>query len=72
MAKAEAVGRRKTELEFKADNDWRRFTRILQEGAFLPAMRGDLSRLAESLDRIADAIGDAMRAILLKGKLADC
>lgn len=69
MAKAEALGRKLSELETKADKDRRKFTGALQGGAFLPVFRGDLARLAEKLDDVADAAEEAMRTILLREKL---
>ena len=70
VTKAEVLGRRISELESVADKGRRRFTRGLQKGAFLPLMRGDLARLAERFDAVADAIEEAMRAILLREKLS--
>lgn len=70
LTKAQALGRRITELESVADKGRRKFTRSLQAGAFLPLMRGDLARLAERFDEVADAVEEAMRAILLREKLA--
>jgi hypothetical protein len=66
---AEALGRELSSLETKADKGRREFLRILHEGAFLPAFRGDLARLADRLDVVADTAEGAMRAILLRGKL---
>ena len=69
LEKAEALGRELSGLETKADKGRREFLRILHEGAFLPAFRGDLARLADRLDFVADTAEGAMRAILLRGKL---
>lgn len=69
MTKAEALGRKLSEIETDADKGRRKFTGALQEGAFLPAFRGDLAGLAEKLDDVADAAEEAMRAILLREKL---
>ena len=69
VTKAKALGRRISELESVADKGRRKFTQGLQKGAFLPLMRGDLARLAERFDAVADAIEEAMRAILLREKL---
>jgi predicted phosphate transport protein (TIGR00153 family) len=69
LKKAEAFGRELSGLETKADEGRREFLRILNEGAFLPAFRGDLARLADRLDKVADTAEGAMRAMLLRGKL---
>lgn len=69
MARAEALGRKLSEIETDADKGRRKFTGALQEGAFLPAFRGDLAGLAEKLDDVADAAEEAMRAVLLREKL---
>lgn len=69
VRRAETLGRELSTLETKADRGRREFMRILHKGAFLPAFRGDLARLAEQLDRIADTAEGAMRAILLREKL---
>jgi hypothetical protein len=69
LGKAEILGRELSGLETKADKGRREFLRILHEGAFLPAFRGDLARLADRLDRVADTAEGAMRAMLLRGKL---
>lgn len=69
LEKAETLGRELSGLETKADKGRREFLRILHEGAFLPAFRGDLARLADRLDVVADTAEGAMRAILLRGKL---
>lgn len=69
MVKAEALGRKLSEIETDADKNRRKFTNALHGGAFLPAFRGDLARLAERLDDVADAAEEAMRVILLREKL---
>jgi len=69
MAKAEALGRKLSEIETDADKGRRKFTAALQEGAFLPAFRGDLAGLAEKLDDVADTAEEAMRAIMFREKL---
>jgi predicted phosphate transport protein (TIGR00153 family) len=69
LKKAEALGRELSNLETKADKGRREFLRILHEGAFLPTFRGDLARLADRLDMVADTAEGAMRAILLRGKI---
>ena len=71
MKKAQALGRRVTELESKADEGRRKFTSNLAKGAFLPAFRGDLARLAEQLDNVADTAEGVTRAILLREKILD-
>lgn len=69
IAKTEALGRKISDLETNADKSRRKFTRALHEGAFLPVFRGDLARLAEKLDDVADAAEETMRTILLREKL---
>lgn len=67
--RAEALGRELSTLETKADKGRRDLLHILNEGAFLPAFRGDLAWIAERLDRVADTAEGAMRAILLREQL---
>ena len=69
LEKAEALGREVSDIETKADKGRRDFMRALHEGAFLPAFRGDLARLAEQLDTVADTAEAAMRTILLRDKI---
>lgn len=69
IAKTEALGRKISDLETNADKSRRKFTSALHKGAFLPVFRGDLARLAERLDNVADAAEEAMRVILLREKL---
>lgn len=69
MKKAQALGRQVTQLETKADEGRRKFTCDLGKGAFLPAFRGDLARLAEELDNVADTAEGVTRAILLRERL---
>jgi hypothetical protein len=69
MKRAEVLGRELSTLETKADRGRRDVIRLLQQGAFLPAFRGDMAWLAERLDRIADTAEGAMRAILLRKHL---
>lgn len=71
MKKAQALGRQVTELETKADEGRRKFTCDLGKGAFLPAFRGELARLAEQLDNVADTAEEITRAILLRERLLD-
>jgi hypothetical protein len=71
MKKAQALGRQVTELESKADEGRRKFTSDLSKGAFLPTFRGDLARLAEQLDNVADTAEGVTRALLLREKLLD-
>ncbi len=70
LDRAKRIGRELSELETKADKGRRDFLRVLHEGAFLPAFRGDLAWLAERLDRVADTSEGAMRAILLREQLS--
>ncbi len=69
LKKAETLGRELSSLETKADKGRREFMRILHEGAFLPTFRGDLARLADRLDKVADTAEGAMRVMLLRDKL---
>ena len=69
LEEAEALGRGVSFLETRADRGRRDFVRTLHEGAFLPAFRGDLARLAEQIDSVADTAEAAARAILLRDKL---
>ncbi len=69
LKKAEALGREVATLETRADRGRREFMRTLHEGAFLPAFRGDLARLAEQIDNVADTAESAARTILLRDKL---
>lgn len=69
LRKAQVLGRQVTEFENKADTMRRKFTCELGKGAFLPAFRGDLARLAEQLDNVADTAEGVTRAILLRDKL---
>jgi hypothetical protein len=71
VKEAQALGRLVSELESKADGGRREFTRELEEGAFLPVFRGDLARLAERLDGVADSAEEAMRSILLREQVAE-
>jgi hypothetical protein len=67
--KAETIGREISKMETEADRGRREFMRVLHEGAFLPAFRGDLARLADRLDRVADTAEGAMRTMLLREKI---
>lgn len=69
LKKAQTLGRQVSELETMADRGRRKFTCELSKGAFLPAFRGDLARLAEQLDNVADTAEGVTRAILLREKL---
>lgn len=71
MKKAQALGRQVTELETKADEGRRKFMCDLGKGAFLPTFRGDLARLAEQLDNVANTAEGVTRATLLREKLLD-
>lgn len=71
IKKAEALGRAITDLESKADEGRRKFARSLSGGAFLPAFRGDLARLAERIDGVADTAEEVTRGILLRKKFLD-
>jgi hypothetical protein len=51
------------DLESEADKYGYQFESELGGGAFLPAFRGDLSKLAESIDDIADTAEESIREI---------
>lgn len=57
------------ELESEADEYGLKFESELGGGAFLPAFRGDLSRLAESIDDIADMAEESIREIYRRPKV---
>lgn len=56
-------------LESKADKIGWEFETQLGAGAFLPAFRGDLSRLSERIDDVADMAEESIRCIYLRPKL---
>lgn len=56
-------------LESKADRLRARFENELSAGAFLPAFRGELARLSEYVDDVADKAEDAIWEIRLRPKL---
>lgn len=57
------------ELESEADEYGFRFESELGDGAFLPTFRGDLSRLAESIDDTADLAEESIREIHRRPKV---
>lgn len=57
------------ELESEADKSGLEFESKLGDGAFLPAFRGDLSRLAESIDDTADMAEESIREIHRRPKI---
>lgn len=59
------------ELESKADELGWKFEVGLGSGAFLPAFRGDLSRLSEKVDDVADMAEEAVRCVYHRPKLFD-
>lgn len=59
------------QLESEADKHVSEFESELGEGAFLPTFRGDLSRLAESIDNISDRAEDSIREIYRRPKIFD-
>ncbi len=71
VKKAQTLGRQVSELETKADVGRRKFASCLSKGAFLPAFRGDLARLAEQVDNVGDAAEEVTRSVLLREKLLD-
>jgi predicted phosphate transport protein (TIGR00153 family) len=66
LRRAEALGKKIAELESQADEARRKFIQKLYDGAFLPAMRGDLVELAERMDKVADAIEETSKCMLLR------
>lgn len=58
-------------LESEADKYGLQFETELGKGVFLPNFRGDLSRLAESIDETADMAEESMREIHKRTKLFD-
>lgn len=69
VGRAERLGRELSNIETKADGGRREFIAMLNQGAFLPAFRGDLAWLAERLDRIADTAEGATRVLLMRKQL---
>ena len=57
------------ELESEADKHGYKFESQLREGAFLPAFRGDLSKLAETIDDIADMAEESIREVHRRPKM---
>ncbi len=56
-------------LESKADKKGYEFEVALRKGAFLPAFRGDLSKLSETIDDIADTAEESIREIYRRPKV---
>jgi len=71
LKRAEEMGKEISRVETEADAGRREFMSILHGGAFLPAIRGDLARLAESLDSVADVSEAAMRELLQRKRLME-
>lgn len=69
--KAEKLAQEVDQLESKADKTRVKFEAELGAGAFLPVFRGDLARLSERLDDVADMAEEAIRGIKLRPKLFD-
>ncbi len=67
--KAESLGRAVSELESLADEQVRNFNKVLSQGAFLPAYRGDFARLGDQLDKVADITEEVTRTILMREKM---
>ncbi|ASI99299.1 TIGR00153 family protein [Thermococcus celer] len=65
LERAEAFEREVDELETKADKLRRSIERMLYEGAFLPANRGDYVRLSELVDQVADAAESSAHTLIL-------
>lgn len=61
--KGEDLLQKVDELESEADEYGFKFESELGKGVFLPAFRGDLSKLAESIDDIADTAEESIREI---------
>jgi len=71
LKRAEEMGKEISRVETEADAGRREFMSVLHGGAFLPAIRGDLARLAESLDNVADVSEAAMRELLQRKRLME-
>jgi predicted phosphate transport protein (TIGR00153 family) len=71
LKRAEEMGKEISRVETEADAGRREFMSVLHGGAFLPAIRGDLARLAESLDSVADVSEAAMRELLQRKRLME-
>lgn len=71
LKKVDVLGAELDRAETDADAIRRKFEASLGEGAFLPAFRPDLSRLAERVDDVADVTQDAARAVRWRGQLID-
>jgi predicted phosphate transport protein (TIGR00153 family) len=69
LGRAEALGKKIAGLESQADEARRKFIQKLYDGAFLPAIRGDLVELAERMDKVADAIEETSKCMLLREDL---
>lgn len=57
------------QLESKADKIGEKFEASLGSGAFLPAFRGDLSRLGERVDDVVDMADEGIKEIHLRPRL---
>ncbi len=68
---AEKLAQEVDQLESKADGIRVKFESELGAGAFLPVFRGDLARLSERLDDVADMAEEAILGIKLRPKLFD-
>jgi predicted phosphate transport protein (TIGR00153 family) len=67
--KGETLAWEVDQLETKADRTRVKFETELGAGAFLPAFRGELARLSERLDDVADMAEDAIRGIRLRPRI---
>ena len=70
MKKVQKLGEELDRLESEADGMRRKFECGLSKGAFLPVFRGDLGRLAEQVDDVADMAQEASRAIRWREELS--
>lgn len=64
--KAEKLVELIDQKESEADGIQSKFQSMLGSGAFLPAFRGDLSRLSEDVDDVADMAEEAIRVVYLR------
>lgn len=67
--KGEELRKEVDKLESKADRLGAKFEAGLSLGAFLPAFRGDLSRLSEKIDDVADMAEEAIRCVYLRPRV---
>lgn len=67
--RGEEVLKEVDKIESEADEYGLNFEMKLGRGAFLPAFRGDLSRLSEAIDDVADSAEESIREIYRRPKV---